>query len=116
MTRYVDPNSGAAPQPGGWAGAEGAALGHALPGFETEVEQKRQLTEGDDVATPRTVQEIVDREFASSDAAPEANEEQEAVNQASLEHSAVDPSEEPEKEEKAEKPAKKATAKKTAKK
>lgn len=34
----VDPNSGAAPQPGGWAGAHAVELGHAAPVQEAQVE------------------------------------------------------------------------------
>ena len=46
MTTYIDPNSGAAPQPGGWAGPDGMELGHALAADIPEgVEQKRQLNE-----------------------------------------------------------------------
>lgn len=44
MTQYIDPNSGAAPQPGGYIGAHGAELGHAMPTDE-EVEQKRLLNQ-----------------------------------------------------------------------
>lgn len=64
MTTYVDPNSGAAPQPGGWAGAEGMERGHALPADlpEDGVEQKRQLNEAL-WETPKdpSVQDIADK-------------------------------------------------------
>lgn len=114
MTREVDVNSGAAPQPGGWAGAEGAARGHALPGSDTEVEQVQALNEAPDVSGPKSVQDIVG--ISESDNFP--GEEQEAVNQASLEHSAIDPSEDEDTSDEDDddaKPAKKA-AKKTTKK
>lgn len=63
MTTYVDPNSGAAPQPGGWAGAEGMELGHALPADLPEggVEQKRQLNEAlYETPKEKSVQDIAD--------------------------------------------------------
>jgi len=129
MTREVDVNSGAAPQPGGWAGVEGAARGHALPGWNTEVEQVEDLNKAPDVSTPKSVQEIADMaderksderdpyreqlqksvsnpkqvladedegDSASSVEQPEAGEEQEAVNQASVEHSGIYPPDGPE--------------------
>lgn len=44
MGTYVDPNSGAAPQPGGFAGAEGAKKGFAM-GEGVEVEEEYVLSE-----------------------------------------------------------------------
>lgn len=44
MTQYIDPNSGAAPQPGGYVGAHSAEYGHVQP-VDQEVEQKRQLNQ-----------------------------------------------------------------------
>lgn len=41
---YVDPNSGAAPQPGGYAGAEAADKGFAIPA-DYEVTEEPKVTE-----------------------------------------------------------------------
>lgn len=41
---YVDPNSGAAPQPGGYAGAEAAEKGFAIPA-EYEVQEEKSPAE-----------------------------------------------------------------------
>ena len=40
--KYVDPNSGAAPQPGGWVGPHGVELGYAAPAQEAQVEVPSQ--------------------------------------------------------------------------
>lgn len=63
MTTYVDPNSGAAPQPGGWVGAEGMERGHALASDVPEgVEQTHKLNEAL-YETPKdpSVQDIADK-------------------------------------------------------
>lgn len=75
MTQYIDPNSGAAPQPGGWAGPEGMELGHALPADLPEgVEQKRQLNEAlYETPEEKTVQQIAD-EAAEQDKDEETDE------------------------------------------
>lgn len=79
MTYYIDPNSGAAPQPGGWAGAEGMENGHALPADLPEgVEQKRPLNEAlTEPVTEKSVQEIADE--------AEKNKGKKTDEQASLE-------------------------------
>jgi hypothetical protein len=42
---YVDPNSGAAPQPGGYAGPEAAEKGFALPNQEARADTESSVTE-----------------------------------------------------------------------
>lgn len=68
MTQYIDPNSGAAPQPGGWAGPDGMERGHALASDIPEgVEQTRQLNEADDLPEPKTVSEIAEEAEKNAD-------------------------------------------------
>jgi len=70
MTRYIDPNSGAAPQPGAWAGEEAQAHGFALANENEGVEQERQLNEAEDLPEEKSIQEI-------ADAAAEADKDRE---------------------------------------
>ena len=80
MTYYIDPNSGAAPQPGGWAGASGMETGHALPADMPDggVEQKRQLNELPyELPEEKSIQDIADE--------AEKNKGKKTDEQASLE-------------------------------
>src|SRR5690349_5815401 len=45
MDHYVDPNSGAAPQPGGYAGPAAAQKGFAMPNQEAVANQESPLDE-----------------------------------------------------------------------
>lgn len=67
MEHYVDPNSGAAPQPGGYAGPEAAEKGFALPNQEARADTESSVTEEPKVSeyeapggagTTKTVDEI----------------------------------------------------------
>ena len=82
MTQYIDPNSGAAPQPGGWAGPDGMELGHALPADMTEgVEQKRQLNEPlSETPEEKTIQEIADEAAKDKGTTDEDKALEERVN------------------------------------
>jgi len=126
MERYVDPNSGAAPQPGGYAGPQGAEKGFAMPTdepLEKEQEPSRYEAPGSDGGGEKTVDEIaaateanrpkqeksdeekqlvealsnpkkvladLDEGDSASTEKPEPGEEEEANNNASIEHQAVD--------------------------
>ena len=52
---YVDPNSGAAPQPGGYAGVQGMEKGHAIPGdvqAAAEAELAQELIDNEPETEP----------------------------------------------------------------
>lgn len=66
MTHYIDPNSGAAPQPGGYAGEHAVPLGHG-PVPETGLEEdKSQLNVGEAPVEQPTFQEEAERLTAAS--------------------------------------------------
>lgn len=121
---YVDPNSGAAPQPGGYAGAAAAEKGFTIPSDFTPEKQEDLTTYEAPGGNPvqKTVSELVEQAQASneegsevsdeerqriealsnphkvlaelSDGAvevPEPGQEEQAVDDASLEHQGIEP-------------------------
>lgn len=78
MTHYIDPNSGAAPQPGGWAGEEAQATGHAVADQEG-VEQTRPLNEPLAAPSePKTVSELAEIAQARQDEKSQLTDRQQA--------------------------------------
>lgn len=81
MTQYIDPSSGAAPQPGGYAGAHAFGKGHAQPEWdETAAEENEDapLNEApEDTPEPKTVDEIAKaKEEAAAAQGDKSDEEQ----------------------------------------
>lgn len=102
--QYVDPNSGAAPQPGGYAGPEGVELGHGTPAVGLDQRDAEVTEESGDENAAAPEAEAPDEQWASEE--EQASEEQspvtsesevseaEAVEAKALETEAVPPSDE----------------------
>lgn len=79
---YIDPNSGAAPQPGGYVGPQGAELGYAQPEWIPVEEDKSVLNETDDIPEEKSVEEVAkaaEEAQAAEDAKSEEQKQQELV-------------------------------------
>jgi len=103
MSEYIDPNSGAAPQPGGYAGPGAVAEGHGSvpPGFQTNDDGGLDPVEAP--ATPGDTFALVEAQRAAAERDKEAAEAAEAAeaeesDEPAQEEAAPNPEPEPEPE------------------
>lgn len=111
---YVDPNSGGAPQPGGYAGPEAAEKGFATNGetqeetrpseyqppapnagaipVPAEVEDNEQTETSRALSVPKVVLAELDEDGDSSEVLQKMADENDAVDNASVEHQGINPS------------------------